>query len=345
LLSDSTLIATDIYKNKYGVFEGLFDKCYKLPHVEDSNYKKAFMAVIHESKPDVVLIMTEKEALFWGKHGFVFPAKLSPHSISQTAIDKAKLYRALSNTRLVPKHLIYQQTTDSFAKVFEDDFKSEPVWIRCFDEGSTAGKGSYLAKSVKEGLAWFKINSDIKQFLVSEVLPGRNYACNVLFSNGILIQHAIYERLEYFMPHLAPSGITGNISLGKLITDELVLRNSILAIRGLEKICSAKANGIYTVDLKGDKKDIPCITEINLRHTAATYAFAQGGWNMAEFQVLAVLGLIKKIPNTLPSFPKDNAILRDIDGTPIYVENLQGLLKKKVFDFSKLNAKHNNGGN
>ncbi len=332
LFKDSKLIALDIFKNKYALFEGLFDKYIKVPHVDSNEYVKAFLETVAEERPDAVLIMTEKESIFWSNHAHTFPTLNSPFNFSIVAIDKSKLYESLKGTGLVPSFHIYNKKNDKLESIITSQFKNQPVWIRSFERGSTSGKGAFLANTSEQANAWISINESIENFLVSEVLPGRNFACNLLFKEGTLLQWAIYERLEYFMGQVAPSGITGNISVGKLVNDLQVLNNSKKAIKRIEEKTFTRANGIYTVDLKGDKNGIPMITEINLRHTAATSAFAQAGWNMAEFQLLAILERFTEIPKADPAFGTNNMLLRDIDGVPQYVQDFDTDINKILVD-------------
>ena len=56
---------------------------------------------------------------------------------------------------------------------------------------------------------------------------------------------------------------------------------------------------------------------------AFTSAFAAGGANMAEAQLLATIGLSDKIDRKEVRFPSGNLFLRDIDGLPLWVENWQ----------------------
>lgn len=335
LYKDAELVAADIFHNAYGIHEGLFDRCYKMPHVDAENYTTKFQELIERETPDAVLIMTEKEAIYWGKNKPFFPVLVSPYAFSVVAGNKARLYGVLTNEKLVPNSLLYHKNEGPFESVYHDQFDSRPVWVRCYEEGTSSGKGAYLVKSVDDARAWFNINPGINSYLVSEVLPGGNYACNLLFYEGNLLQQAIYERLEYFMPHLAPSGITGNISVGRLLNDERILTNSIAAIRAVEKHTNTQAHGIYTVDLKGDTANNPLITEINLRHTAATSSFAQGGCNMAEFQVAATLGHFEAIPTHEIKFNPDNRLLRDIDGIPVYLNEFNQEQQDRLIDLSK----------
>ncbi|MCC5924106.1 MAG: hypothetical protein JJT77_09990 [Crocinitomicaceae bacterium] len=320
---DYEIIASDIFENKYVSYTKLFDKCIKLPHVDDSKYRSSFLKMVKDIKPDAILFLTEKENLYWSKQNNELInsiTNISPLNLSEICISKESLYNLLSETKLVPNYTIYNRNQD-LSKVLNDFFQSKPVWMRGVDVGSTSGKGAIMVTNLAEGKAWLTLNSKINKFMISDVLPGSNYACNLLYNNGKLLQYGIYERLEYFMPHLAPSGITGNIAKGRLVDNQEVLKNSIKSIEYLSKKTNERPNGVYTVDLKGDEQNKPLITEINLRHTAATSSFAQAGHNIAEYQVLDIIGKQNKInkKNFLPTI--NNLILRDIDGEPVFIND------------------------
>ena len=70
----------------------------------------------------------------------------------------------------------------------------------------------------EQAYAWAYLNPEIAEYMVAEFLPGRNFACNVLFHDDQLVKVGCYERLEYFGGHLVVSGVSGNISRGKLVS-------------------------------------------------------------------------------------------------------------------------------
>src|SRR5256714_12946576 len=144
--------------------------------------------------------------------------------------------------------------------------------------------------------------------MVAEHLPGRNIACSLLFNEDELLKAGCYERLEYFMGHLAVSGVTGNINRGRLITDERARPLAERAVRLVAGLTGEPAHGLLTVDLREDRTGALKVTEINVRHVAATSALADGGANMAEAQVLATLGRLDGIGETRPPLPAHNLI-------------------------------------
>ena len=83
---------------------------------------------------------------------------------------------------------------------------------------------------------WRGLNPRTKEILMSELLPGRNFAHNLLIKEGKIVANAIYERLEYFGAKNIPSGISGNISRGKIINPNHLYSYSDRLIQYMAKI-------------------------------------------------------------------------------------------------------------
>lgn len=315
-------IGTDICNLLYAPFEGLYKKLYYVPLFNSPDYPKMMERIIKENQIEYAFIIPEPEALFWSEHPFDVKFMKIPPKFGEEVLSKAKLYENLSGTGLVPKF----QVVDS-AKVLSDAKSvslSYPMWIRDYSEGTTSGKGSYLAKDYEHLCAWIKINENINTFMLAEYLPGRNLACFLSYSDGELLQYGVAERVNYLMGKVAVSGITGNTSYGRLLNDDKVYE---VALKGVNKILEKTGdvmNGLVVVDLKEDANGNPLITEINLRHVAFTSTFANAGLNFSETQLLCMMNRKDEIKvRGTKKFPKNNAMLRDVDGLPIYIENFE----------------------
>ena len=162
--------------------------------------------------------------------------------------------------------------------------------------------------------------------MVSEFLPGRNIACLLLYHRGHLVKMGCYERLEYFMAKTVLSGISGNISQGRLINDSAATK---VAMRAVDELCRHSGDtmhGLVTVDMRTDASDAPMVTEINLRQVAAASAFAEvAGANIAEAQLLATFEDLDSIGPVEVKFPSGNRLFRDIDGLPVFVDTYRPL--------------------
>ena len=113
--------------------------------------------------------------------------------------------------------------------------------------------------------------------MVSEFLPGREFAFQSLWRNGRLITSAARERLEYVFGHLMPSGQSSSPSVARTIHRDDVNELASAAILAADP----RATGVFCVDLKEDESGRPLITEINAGRFFTTSNFlAEAGANM-----------------------------------------------------------------
>jgi hypothetical protein len=323
LFADARLVGADRGGNWYGFYEGLYERVYRVSEPSDPGYADLLADICGRESIDVAVVGPEAEVLFWSGREFPVPALLPPPQFSEIAISKGKLYEALQQTGLVPHYRIVSREDLVARRAL--DLDGGPVWLRDYSEASSSGIGSIQVSEPEEAYAWAYLNPGIPSYMVAEHLPGRNIACTLLFREDELLKAGCYERLEYFMGHLAVSGVTGNINRGRLVNDERARALAEQAVRFVCDLTGERAHGLLTVDLREDRTGALKITEINVRHVAATSALAAGGANMAEAQVLATLGRLDEIGEPAPRFPDDNVILRDIDGVPIWLTDYREL--------------------
>ena len=319
--TDVGFVGTDICANLYGLTEGLYEKIYRVPHVTDDAYRETIDSICTREGIDLAVVVPELEVMFWAEHGMRVPCLLPPHGFCRIAGSKQALYEALNDTGLVPTHEVVHR--DALAHQSYMPSSDWPCWIRDHEVGSTSGRGSLLAHNLCELQAWVTLNPEIDYFMVSEFLPGRNFACHLLYFQGALIKVGTYERLEYFMGRIAPSGISGNISRGRLLADPRVLKRARDAVELICKRTGDVMHGLVAVDLREDRESRPMITEVNLRHVACTSAFADAGHNLAESHVFATMQMPDRVGALEKDFPHGNYILRDIDGPAKWVPQLE----------------------
>lgn len=317
---DCEFIGWDMATTLYGLYEGLFDRIYKVPAANNSDYRNVVSKILEVEKPDAVIVVPEIEVLYWAENPFDVPHIVPPIDFCRIAISKKKVFEILAPYKLVPQSFqIYKQ------ELLSNKFISPlgyPLWIRDSSAGTASGKGSFKANNLSELQAWVNINTGINEFQLSEYLPGGNYGVFCLFENGILKKLAIAERIEYLMSKVAVSGITGNTAKGKLLNN-LKLRET--ALKAIQIICdktNTTMTGLVVVDMKADSNGNPLVTEINIRHVAFSSSFANAGFNLSEYQLLCALHRSNELSSEIEKeYPTDNLILRDVDGQPIYIEN------------------------
>lgn len=318
IFKDCEFIGWDMANLLYGLYEGNFDRIYKVPAVNDPSYRLIIENILDKEKPDAVIVVPEVEVLYWSKNPFNVPHIVPPAKFSELVISKERLFKALEGTGLVPQNKVY--TSEEIEMESFENPLGFPVWIRDGAAGTASGKGAFKATNYEDLRAWVKINQGIHQFQLSEFLPGGNYGCFCLFSNGKLVKMAQAERIEYIMAKVAVSGITGNTSKGRLLNDEKIKETALRAIDILCKQTGEVMNGLVVVDMKANALGLPIITEINIRHVAFSSSFANAGFNLSEYQLLLALGRANEISDEIEKiYPENNLILRDVDGLPIYV--------------------------
>jgi carbamoyl-phosphate synthase large subunit len=124
------------------------------------------------------------------------------------------------------------------------------------------------------------------------------------------------------MAKVAPSGITGNTSFGRLINEPNLVNISEKTLEYISKEAGSKLNGIFTVDFKEDSDGKPKITEINIRHVAFTSSMAAGGANI-PFDTLEMMingsdGVSAQRKDY--QYREELIFLRDVDSEPIIMK-------------------------
>jgi carbamoyl-phosphate synthase large subunit len=319
--SECRLIGTDICENLYGLGEGLFERIYRVPFWKSNAYKAALRTVCEKETIDFAIVIPEPEVLLWSQSIDFVPAMVPPPRLCSIAICKRSLFDELADTGLVPAYRIYSRKDVLEGRT--DGFGMSPYWLRDCTSGTTSGKGALMVTAPDEARAWALLQKQVSLFMASEFLPGRNFACCLLFQNDELLKFVSAERLQYFASHLVLSGITGNTCKGRLINDERVVSTAEKALRTLAERTGETLNGLFTVDLRENNRRVPLVTEINLRHVAFTSIFSDAGVNMAEAQLLATIGSQEKIDRREVAFDRENLFLRDIDGLPRWFDKWQ----------------------
>lgn len=311
-------IATDCNKFAMGLYQDhLFNSSYLIPRADSADYWPTIEDLIKNEKIDYAVVLPEVETLEWSKRlnesSLPCKALIPDYKIASQLVDKATMTKHLEPSGLVPKSFSFLRDELADGVDFKIPF---PFWVRSA-EGSS-GLGSLQVKSPQDLKNWVTINPDVEKFLGSEFLPGRNLACKLLYYDGELLRGAVGERVNYIMAKVAPSGITGNTSFGRLLNDPAVFEAAKKSMDIMFEATGAKRHGFFTVDLKEDDQGNPKVTEINIRHVAFTQCFAAGGANFPE-DTIRLLDNDSTFDRTfkLYEFEPDLIFLRDVDELPI----------------------------
>jgi carbamoyl-phosphate synthase large subunit len=137
---NSEFIGTDICDNMYGIYEKLYKRVYKVPHVNAQDYRAMMEQIIRQEVIDAVVVIPELEVLYWSSNPFQTPHIIPPPKFSQSVISKRNLYDSLSGSGLIPGYSVFKRSEIQSCE-FGNPF-GYPCWVRDFAEGSTSGKGA-----------------------------------------------------------------------------------------------------------------------------------------------------------------------------------------------------------
>jgi predicted ATP-grasp superfamily ATP-dependent carboligase len=190
--------------------------------------------------------------------------------------------------------------------------------------------GSFKIKTRQDLENWLNVNPEDATLIASTFLPGRNYACKMLFKNDELVMSATAERIDYLLANAAPSGISGMCARGQLLNYYDLSDRAQKALETVHKKFNKPLHGMFTVDFKEDKNGVPFITEINIRHVSFTHAFSLAGANFSS-KTLDVFYNNKPFTTEHFQFDKKYHFIRGVDSELFILEdkNVIGLGKQK----------------
>lgn len=315
------IIGGDLNPKALGFYiENLVDARVLVPKANTKDYWPTIKKIISEYNIDLAFIQPEREVLAWAKYfiengEYPCPVLVPPHSHVSQLANKSKMAELLSNTSYIPKTTTIVDGTYQMDKIEEIGF---PCWIRA-SEGS-GGFGSLKLNTKSELDAWLFINKEIKEFTLSEFLPGRHLANQMLYIDGKLIKNAGLECVDYVMANVAPSRVTGNTSFGRMLNEPKLLEFCEEVMNYISQYTKNKPNGVYSFDLKEDKNGSLKVTEINIRHMAYTGILAEIGFDLVSDTIDFLLN--KTELNVCPNyfFDADYCFLRDVDERPIIMK-------------------------
>jgi len=307
----------------------IFDATYQIVSGNEPDYWKVIEGIIEKEAIDFAFVVPETEVLVWSERqqAATLPCRalIPEFSIASFCFDKLKVAEQLYPLELSPKTLAYQAGNIHSKKSPPLPY---PFWIRV--KSGAGALGALEINNHKDLTTWLSLFDDRNDFIISEFLPGRNYACKLLYLDGQLCQSASAERIDYLLASAAPSGISGMCARGRLLNRPDLVEKSSQALTVISKALDVVLDGMFTVDFKENPQSMPLITEINIRHVSFNHAFTLGGVNFAETTLRYCLALDKqKSPPT--QFREESFFIRGVDAPLrlIPIEALKGHTKNK----------------
>jgi len=162
-----------------------------------------------------------------------------------------------------------QCTEDMFDTIVS---KSGKAWVRAIS--GAGSRGALPVSTLKQAMNWASYWEEekglpIENFMVSEFLPGKEYAVQTLWWNGELKHLQARERIEYVFARQMPSGQSSTPSIAQIVNSPIVESRAIETVTAIDK----KPHGIYCIDLKTNSDNNIIPMEINYGRLFTTSLF------------------------------------------------------------------------
>lgn len=269
------------------------DRNYLVPRASDAGYLEALNRVIARERIDFVHAQPDAEVeILSDRRGEVAARTFLPlPETIRLCADKLALQERLHRAGVpIPEAYSVRSEADlrdALAALLE---RHDQAWLR-----ATRGAGSRASLPVRQfehARAWidyWRVMHGVgwRDFMVSEFLPGREFAFQSLWHGGRLVVSQARERLEYVFGHLTPSGQTSSPSVARTVRRADVNHAGTQAVLASDPAPS----GVFCVDMKEDADGRPRVTEINCgRFFTTSNFFAHAGINMPWLYVRLGMG-------------------------------------------------------
>lgn len=272
------LIGTDA--NRWHLPLSLCDATYLIPPArERDDYAAALAEVARRERVDLVLpthpvevraVCELRDAGRLDGLGTALPDTATVELADDKAASHARLERAGVP---VPRTVLLGRPEDLervWTQLGGGRGDGRPVWVRGSGApGLGIGGAALPCRDIGVARAWIEHHRGWGHMAASEYLPGANLTWMAVFDRGVLVAAGTRERLEYVLPHVSPSGVTGAPAVTRTVERADVAAIGERAVRALD----AAPHGAYFADLKEDGGGQPRVTEVNAGRCGTTVEF------------------------------------------------------------------------
>ena len=143
---------------------------------------------------------------------------LPPLEIIQTGQNKWASYQAFCKAEVPAPQTFLIETPKDLESCFKE-ISSKPIWVRGAGvPGQGIGVASLPCQELEHAKSWVDYWDGWGGMIASEYMSGANLTWCALYKEGKLLACQSRERLEYVLPHVSPSGITGAPAVSRTIS-------------------------------------------------------------------------------------------------------------------------------
>ena len=286
-----------------------------VPRADAPGYLDAIRTAVERWDIDVVHAQPDPDVLAIGGGRDTIPARicLPSQEVLERAADKVATAEALTRHHVaVPCSRPVESFDDLRAATTATVAAHGGAWVRA--RRGAGSRASLPVRHADQAEAWARWWVDerglaVGDFMVSELLPGREFAFQSIWQHGRLVVAQSRERVEYLYGHLTPSGQTSTPAVARTVDEPEVDAIAADAVRAIDPA----PHGVYCVDVKQDRDGRPKVTEINAgRFFTTSNFFAHAGLNMPAMLVRMACGEELPILGSSP-LPADLYWIRMVD--------------------------------
>jgi carbamoyl-phosphate synthase large subunit len=319
-------LATDVVGmscDRFSLARSSVERAYLVPRADAGlEYVRAVRRIVERERIQLIIPGHDAEVAPLSRYRNDLGARpfLPRHETIEQLQDKLKLNQGLSALGTPVARTHPYTDTEAVDRLLEEAGAGGLVWCRL--RRSSASRGSLPVNSRAQLDAWIGYWEEMRgvgrdQFIVSQYLPGRDFAFQSLWDRGHLVLAKCCERLVYLAGDWMPSGTSSTPRVARLTNEAAVNQVCEAAVRGLD----AEASGIYCIDLKEDRHGQPCITEVNVgRFFMISPVFnLVGRHNMAELFIRLALGETIEVDDRerfSDIGDRETYLVREFDGAP-----------------------------
>jgi carbamoylphosphate synthase large subunit len=308
------LIGTDA--NRWHLPLGLTDDIYLIPPAKQlDDYLAAIDRIVADEGVDLIFPTHPVEVRTISAHRdrFGVATLLPSHDAIRAGQDKYASYCKWREVGLPVPETFLLESPEDVTRAF-DALKTRPVWVRGAGvPGRGIGVASLPCRTVAGAVAWVEYWNGWGGMAASQYLPGDNLTWLGVWCDGDLVASQARRRLEYVIPHVSPSGVTGAPAVSQTHQRDDINEIAEQAVR----VIDPRPNGSYFVDLTCDEQDRPHMTEVNVGRFGTTIHFyTEAGFNFPRLYVQLALGQRPELERVRDVIPVGRTWVRTLDCGP-----------------------------
>jgi predicted ATP-grasp superfamily ATP-dependent carboligase len=281
------------HHDRFALSRSVADRSFLIPNAGHTDFVGALRRLVVRERVDLLIPTADADVVRLASARKGWRCRLFLPSAEAVALcqDKYALARYLEARGVPVPRTFALSEVDAVKHAFRELGRPARAWCR-IRQGTNAS-GAVPVASVEQARSWISYWETMRAvpasaFTLSEYLPGRDFACQSLWREGVLVLVKTFERLAYVTVGGNPSGMSSAAALARTVAEPRVVEVAVGAVRAVDPC----ASGVFGVDLKENGGGEPCVTEINAgRFLAGTNLLdLTGEHNMATTYVRLALG-------------------------------------------------------